>query len=55
MSAVRHDCIGYKRMEQTQWDETVKAMAWVAQGEVVSGEWVHVWLQGTTATWSATQ
>lgn len=32
--------------EQQRWQETLKAMESVAQGQVVSGEAVHAWLQG---------
>jgi predicted transcriptional regulator len=32
-------------LEQERWQETLKAMASVAQGQVVSGEDVHAWLQ----------
>ena len=30
--------------EQVRWQETLQAMASVAQGKVVSGEAVHTWL-----------
>lgn len=32
-------------LEQSRWQETLKAMESVAQGKVVSGEAVHTWLQ----------
>ncbi|PKM16582.1 MAG: transcriptional regulator [Gammaproteobacteria bacterium HGW-Gammaproteobacteria-2] len=32
-------------LEQSRWQETLKAMEAVAQGKVVSGEAVHTWLQ----------
>lgn len=32
-------------LEQSRWQETLKAMESVAQGNVVSGEAVHTWLQ----------
>lgn len=32
-------------VEQTRWEETLKAMESVAQGKVVSGDAVHSWLQ----------
>jgi predicted transcriptional regulator len=32
-------------LEQSRWQDTLKAMESVAQGKVVSGEAVHTWLQ----------
>lgn len=32
-------------LEQERWQETLKAMASVAQGQVVKGDDVHAWLQ----------
>lgn len=34
-----------QELEQTRWQETLKAMESVAQGRVVSGEAVHAWLR----------
>lgn len=32
-------------IEQNRWQQTLQAMESVAQGQIVSGEAVHVWLQ----------
>lgn len=34
-----------QELEQTRWQETLKAMESVAKGHVVSGETVHAWLR----------
>jgi predicted transcriptional regulator len=34
-----------QEQEQVRWQETLKAMESVAQGQVVSGEAVHTWLR----------
>jgi predicted transcriptional regulator len=34
-----------QELEQTRWQETLKAMESAAQGRVVSGEAVHAWLR----------
>jgi len=42
-------------LEQQRWQETLQAMASVAQGQVVKGDDVHAWLQswGTAEELSA--
>ncbi len=37
--------VARQEQEQSRWNETLAAMASVAQGKVASGESVHAWLE----------
>ena len=37
--------VARQEQEQSRWNETLSAMASVAQGKVASGEAVHAWLE----------
>lgn len=39
------ELIGREMLDQSRWQETLKAMESVAHGNVVSGDAVHAWLQ----------
>lgn len=38
------DYISHRQAAQSRWQETLEAMESVAQGQVVSGDKVHAWL-----------
>lgn len=40
-----NDYIRQEQVKQTRWEDTLKAMESVAQGNVVSGKAVHAWLE----------